>query len=118
MKGFVIIIGLRNRNAYCKKFKILKYSHGEKSLRVPVAYYADIECLNKQIDTCHNNPEQSFTTRVSKHEPCGFSIVAKLPVTNIREKNTCYRGEDCMEIYCKKLREWVMEIVNYEIKKK
>ena len=107
---------MQNRNAFCKKFKILKYFHGEKSLRVPVAFYADIQCLNKQIDTCHNNPEQSFTTRVSKHEPCGFSIVAKLPVTNIRAKNTCYRGEDCMEIYCKKLREWVMEIVNYKIK--
>ena len=108
---------MRNRNAYCKIFKILKYSHGEKSLRVPVAYYADIEYLNKQIDTCHHNPEQSFTTRVSKHKPCGFSIVAKLPLTNIREKNTCYRGEDCIEKFCKKLREWVMEIVNYEIKK-
>ena len=55
-----------------EKDKILKYSHGEKSLRVPVAYYSDIECLHKQIDTCHNNPEQTFTTRVSKHDLLGF----------------------------------------------
>ena len=27
-----------------EKNKILKYSHGEKSLRVPAAYYSDIEC--------------------------------------------------------------------------
>ena len=69
------------------------------------------------MDTCHNNPEQSFTTRVSKHELCGFSIVKKSPLTDIREKNTCYRAEDCMEKYCKKLREWVIKIVNYEMKK-
>ena len=95
---------------------VKKYSNGQKSLVVPAAYYSDIECLIKQIDTCHNNPEQTPTTRVSKHEPCGFSIVAKSSITDIREKNTCYRGEDCMEKYCKKLREWVMKIVNYEMK--
>ena len=102
---------LCNNHKFCEieipteKVKILKYSHGEKSLRVPVAYYSDIECLIKQIDTCHNNPEQTSTKRVSKHDPCAFSIVAKSPLTNIRERNTCYRGEDCMEKYCKKLRE-------------
>ena len=99
-----------------EKDKILKYSHGQKSLRVPVAYYCDIESLIKKIDACDNNPEQSYTTKVGKHEPCGFSIVAKSPLTDIREKNTCYRGEDCMEKYCKKLKEWVMKIVNYEMK--
>ena len=71
-----------------EKDKILKYSHGKKLSRVPVAYYSDIECLNKQIDTCHNNLDQSSTTRVSKHESCGFSIVAKLekkiPVTEVK----------------------------------
>ena len=99
-----------------EKDKILKYSHGQKSLRIPAVYYSDIECLSKQIDTCHNDPEQTSTTRVSKHEPCGFLIVAKLPLINIREKNTCYGGEFCMENYCKKMRELVMKIVNYEMK--
>ena len=81
--------GLCNNHKFCKiempteKDKILKYSHGEKSLRAPVAYYSDTECLSKQIDTCHNSPEQSITARVSKHEPCGFSIVAKSPLTKI-----------------------------------
>ena len=88
-----------------KKDKILKYSHGHKSLRVPVAYYCDIESLIKKIDPFHNNPEQSYATRVGKHEPCGFSIVKKTQLTDIREKNNCYRGEDSMEKYCKELRE-------------
>ena len=69
-----------------EKDKILKYSHGEKSLRVLIAYYSGTECLIKQLDTCHNNPEQTSTTKISKHEPCGFSKVAKSPLTDIREK--------------------------------
>ena len=36
-----------------EKDKILKYSHGQKSLRVSVAYYCDIESLIKKIDTCY-----------------------------------------------------------------
>ena len=83
---------LCNNHTFCgieiptENDKILKYSHGEKMLRAPVAYYSDIKCLIKQIDTCHKNPKSSFTTRVTKHEPCGFSIVAKSSLTNIREK--------------------------------
>ena len=69
-----------------QKDKILQYSHGQKSLRVPVVYYSDIKYFIKQTDTCHNNPKQTSTVRVSKHEPCGFSIVAKLSLTDIREK--------------------------------
>ena len=38
------------------------------------------------VSTCHNNPEQSYTSRVGKHEPCCFSIVAKSPLSDIREK--------------------------------
>ena len=69
-----------------EKDEMLKYSHVEKSLRGPVAYYSDNKYLIKQIETCHNNPEKTSTTRVSKHEPCGFSKVSKSPLTNIREK--------------------------------
>ena len=38
--------------------KILKYNHGEKSLRVPSVIYFDFECLSEKISTCHNNPEK------------------------------------------------------------
>ena len=98
------------------KNKILKYVHGQKSLRVPVAYYCDIESLIKEIDACDNNPEQSYTTRVGKHEPFGFLIVKKSQLIDIREKKCFYRGKDSMEIFCKELREWVMKVVNYEMK--
>ena len=69
-----------------EKNEILKYSPGSKSLKIPVAYYCDTEALIKKIDACDNNPEQSFTTKINKHEACGFSIVAKSSLSDIREK--------------------------------
>ena len=43
--------------------EILKYNPGEKSLKVPVIIYADLECLLEKIDTCQNNPEESYTEK-------------------------------------------------------
>ena len=38
--------------------KILKYNQGEKSMKVPIIIYADLESLLEKINTCHNNPEK------------------------------------------------------------
>ena len=54
--------------------KILKYNHEEKSMKAPPVVYADLECLLKKINTCHNNPEKSPTTKINKHKPSGSSL--------------------------------------------
>ena len=41
--------------------KILKYNHGEKSMRVPFIIYADLECLLEKIHSCQNNSQKSYT---------------------------------------------------------
>ena len=41
--------------------KILKYNHGEKSMRVPFIIYTDLECLLEKMHSCQNNPEKSYT---------------------------------------------------------
>ena len=38
--------------------KILKYNHGEKSMRAPFVIYADLACLLQKINTCHNNSKK------------------------------------------------------------
>ena len=43
--------------------KILKYNHGETSMKVPFIIYADLELLLENMSTCHNNPEKSSTTK-------------------------------------------------------
>ena len=37
--------------------KILKYIHGEKSLKCPFVIYLDLECLLKKEQSCQSNPE-------------------------------------------------------------
>ena len=51
--------------------KILKYNHGEKSMKVTVIIYGDLECLLEKISThfnpeslSHNNPEKSSATKI------------------------------------------------------
>ena len=42
-----------------KDNKILKYNHGEKSMKVLFIIYADLESLLEKMSTCHNNPKTS-----------------------------------------------------------
>ena len=58
-----------------KDNKILKYNHGEKSIKVPFIIYADIESLLKKMNTCHNNPKKTSTTKMNKHTPPGYSLL-------------------------------------------
>ena len=60
---------------YCdafRKTKILEFNLYQKSDKVPFIPHAELECLIRKIDGCKNNPENSSTTKVSKHIPTGF----------------------------------------------
>ena len=43
--------------------KILKYNHGEKSMRVPFLIYADLECLLEKMHLRQNNLENCYTEK-------------------------------------------------------
>ena len=47
--------------------KILKYNHGENFMKVPFTTFADLESLHEKLSTCHNNPENSSTTKINIH---------------------------------------------------
>ena len=55
--------------------KILKYIPGEKSLKVPFIICADLEYLLKEICTCSNNSDKSYTEKKAIHKPSGYSLV-------------------------------------------
>ena len=44
-----------------KNNNIIKYNHGEKSMKLPFVIYADLECLLEKMSTCINNPNESYT---------------------------------------------------------
>ena len=52
----------------------LKENHGEKSMKVPLIIYTDLEPLLEKTNTCHNHPKKSSKTKVNKHAPSGYSL--------------------------------------------
>ena len=89
--------------------KILKYIPGEKLLKVPFIIYADLECLLRKINTCSNNPDKSYTEKKAKHRPSGYSLVTCCSFDKLKNECEYCRGEDCMKIFCKDLKDQAMK---------
>ena len=73
--------------------KILKYNHGEKSLKAPFTIYADLECLLIKEQSCQNNPEKSYTETKAKHEPSGYSL-RRICSFNLKERDMMFIEEE------------------------
>ena len=64
-----------NKNNVCRIImprcdeKISKYNHGEKSLKALFMIPIDLDCLLKKLQSCQNNPKNSYTERKAKYEP-------------------------------------------------
>ena len=96
--------------------KILKYNHGEKSMKVPFIIYADLESLLEKMNTCHNNPEKPSTAKINKHTPSGYSLFTHRSFDTTKNNLDYYRGKNCMKNFCLDLREQATKIINYEKK--
>ena len=91
-----------NNNDYChvdmpkEDEKILKYNHGEKSLKAPFTIYADLECLLKKEQSHQNNPENSYTQRKANHKPSGYSWSLICSFDETKNRYKIYRGRGCI----------------------
>ena len=85
-----------------KDNKILKYNHGEKYMKVPFIIYTDLESLLEKINTCHNNPKKSPTTKINKHTPSGYSLFTHCSFDTAKDRLDYYRGKNCMKNFCQK----------------
>ena len=63
--------------------RILESNQFPKFVRAPFIIYADFECMIEKIDGCKYNPENTSTTKVSKHIPSIFSMSTILSFKNI-----------------------------------
>ena len=66
-----------------KDNNIIKYNHGEKSIKVPFILYADLECLLEKMSTCINNSNESSTTKINKHTP---SVIRYLLIVHLMNR--------------------------------
>ena len=96
--------------------KILKYNHGEKSMKVPFIIYANLESLLEKMSSHHNNSEKSSTTKINKHIPSGYSLFTQCSFDATKSKLDCYRGKHCMKNFSKDLKAHATKIISYEKK--
>ena len=94
--------------------KNIKYNPGEKSLKVPFIIYAHLKCMPGKIDTCQNDPKKSYTEKKDGHIPSGYSWITCCPFDELKNEQNYYRGENCMEMFYKELRNQAIKIINYE----
>ena len=75
--------------------------------------------FTKKEQSCQNNPEKSYTERKAKPEPSGWAIIVKCSNSfeATKDRHDCYRGTDCIEKFCKKLKDYAREIIYYEKKR-
>ena len=99
-----------------KDNEILRYNQGEKSMKVPFTIYADLVSLLEKMNSFHNNPEKSSTTKINKHTPSGYSLFTHCSFDTTKNKLDYYRDKNCMKNFCLDLREHATKIVNYEKK--
>ena len=100
-----------------KDNEILELNQYQKYHKALFVICTDLECVIEKIDRCKNNPENSSTTRVSKHIPSGFSMSTILLFRSIENKHDVYRGNDFLKKFFEFLRAHVIKIINFKKKK-
>ena len=70
----------------------------------------------KKVQSCQNNPEKSYAEKKARHEPSGWSTFIRCSFDEKENKLDHNRGKDCIEKLCKKLKERIMEIINFKKK--
>ena len=73
-----------------KDTKVPKFNQYQKLDRVTSIICADLECIIENIDKCKNNPEDFFTTKVSKYILSGFSMPTASSFKGTENKHDVY----------------------------
>ena len=68
------------------------------------------------MQSFQNNPENSYTEKKVKHKPSGYTWCSICSFDDTKNKRYFYRGKDCIEKFCKDLKELGTEIINFEEK--
>ena len=91
--------------------RILKFSQNPKYGKAPFNIYSDLECIIEKINGGKNNPENSFTTKLSKHIPQGSSVSKISLFRSIENKHDVQRRKHCMKKFCESLREHTINMI-------
>ena len=98
-----------------KDNKILKCNPGKNSMKVSFIIYANSSVYFKKMHSCQNVPKKYNTEKKYSHMPSGYSLF-QCSFDATKNKTDYYRGKDCMNRFCKELKNRTIEIINYEKK--
>ena len=87
----------------------IEFKNHYKKLKAPFVIYADFECLTTKTGSV--NTKANNTEKYQHHRPCGFMLNVVNAIDGSSEPHL-YRGEDCMEVFTKKLMEIKDKIIN------
>ena len=93
--------------------KILKYNHGEKSMKVSFIIYVNLESLLEKLSICHNNSKKWSTTKINKPTALGYSLLTNCSFDTTKNKFDYYRGKNCMKNLFRDLKELAKKIIGY-----
>ena len=85
--------------------------------KMPCIIYVDTESSIKKLDGCANIPENSSTTKIGEHIPCGYSMSTIWAFDHIWNKHTLYHWKDCMKKFCTSLRQHAKDMTDFKKKK-
>ena len=79
--------------------KILKYNHGEKSMKFSFIIYADLEPLLEKMNTYHNNPKKPSANKINKHTPSGYPLFTHCLFDTTKNKLDYCRQKNCIKTF-------------------
>ena len=80
-----------------KDNKILKYNHGEKSMKAQFIINADLECLLEKRHSGQKNSKKLSSAKVNRHMPSGYLLLKNCPYDLTKKKLDCQRGKNCLD---------------------
>ena len=82
----------------------VEFYDGRNQFRVPFIMYADFELILMPIQGAASNPNTQYTMKSNKHIPSGWCVYSKFAYGNVKDPLRLYRGEDCIEKFCKHVK--------------
>ena len=65
------------------------------------------------MQSCQNIPENSYPEKKATHKSSGYSWCPICSFDDTKNKHYFYSGKDCIEKFCKDLKDIGTEIINF-----
>ena len=88
----------------------VEFLDGQLQFRMAFMMYADFESILEPIQGSTPDPAQPHTMNANKHVPSGWCVYSKFAYRDVNDPMKLYRGKDCIEKFCKHLKQEVYRL--------